>query len=339
MSNLVLRNCLDAERKLLVDASFISQLPGGLEPNVNKTVELDEYPCDCWTITDEIEPGPNVTPTITTFYDNCYACTNGTEFYQLKNCQTGVVFQYNDLPVRFAYVGQSNEGTHPDFLLNKIISSFTDQSLNEYTGCWQFMEAESFPEYSTLDYVEFLNDVGTECDCAACSEPEEPVTPPVNLKTIYPTFKVPFCDAEYVEKIKCSFAEQVYKKMQSERYKIKPCCNDSLNKYHIKHEILKLDMIEDPELCSTKCCTCYTISITQDVLDQAIGNTYLDNTVLAYVKYCNEEQVTSLQYTAVDDITLCLSCIPVVGILVNNMFQPLDIVTTNGVCDDTTPCS
>jgi len=341
MSNVVLRNCLDNNVIVKGDASFVSQLEGGLLPNIGKVVRFEEYPCDCFTITSDIEVGDSDQLTIRTIYDNCYACTNGIEYYQLVDCATGDVYQQSGLPARFAFTGQSVEQNHPDLLLGKTISSILDINMNNIQGCWRFEEADEFPEYTTIPYENFFDNVVTECSCEDClpePEPEEPVYVP---PTIYPEFNVPYCDPDYVEQIKCDYSEQVYKKMMSDRFKIKHCCNDTLDELYIKHQILELDMIEDPDLCTTTCCNCYTITVTPEVLALATGNQIsgFNGTMLVYVKYCGETNFTTLTYNTEQSVTLCLACAPVTGYMLNNAFVETQNHTLNGTCSESQPCT
>lgn len=70
------------------------------------------------------------------------------------------------------------------------------------------------------------------------------------------------CSPEYVDKVSCNFAEEVFKVVKKRRYGISNCCGDDLLKYQIKKELLDLNMIYDPKACvKSACCapTCLTL--------------------------------------------------------------------------------
>ena len=74
MSSLILRNCNNLKNELYVGAQFSSQLPGGYNPNINKVVSLDEYPYQCWIITDDEKDVPSQNVTLQVLYDTCEDC-------------------------------------------------------------------------------------------------------------------------------------------------------------------------------------------------------------------------------------------------------------------------
>jgi hypothetical protein len=94
-------------------------------------------------------------------------------------------------------------------------------------------------------------------DCETCSP--TPIPPPLELRprSIKPGYTTPGCDPEYTENVNCRFAGAVYDEMTIKRYGITMCCNDPIEKWDIKKQLLDLRAIYDPELCKCafdKCC-------------------------------------------------------------------------------------
>ncbi len=103
----------------------------------------------------------------------------------------------------------------------------------------------------------------TFATCADCLPIVVPDPIIIHNRKVKPGYKVSgSCSTEYVDKVKCNFAEEVYKKVKKRRYGISNCCDDNLLKYQIKNALLDLDMIYDPKACvKSSCCapTCLTI--------------------------------------------------------------------------------
>lgn len=97
--------------------------------------------------------------------------------------------------------------------------------------------------------------------CELCSPPVVPVVPEVKLhiRPVVPGYKPPVCSPEYYDKVNCNYSEQVTDKMISVRYGLKACCEDDLNKWDIKKELLDLKSIEDASFTKPLTCTCYII--------------------------------------------------------------------------------
>lgn len=271
-----------------------------------------------------------------------------SEFYQLVNCTDGQVFQLNGLPARFEFTGISLDQFHPDLLLGKVISNVVDIDLNAYAGCWTFVESENFPAYTTIPYENFFNDVTQECDCSDClPNPEpEPYIPPTP-KIIYPETFTGDCDAGHVEKVMCNYSDASFKSMMSKRLGLKYCCGGDLQQATIDFQILLLDMLENKSLCSTNepCCVlkcnCYSIEVTQPMLDNAINNSNVQfNSVIIFnIRNCGDTDYTTLNIEAVGTYTYCLSCPPFIGYLSNDTFIELtQNITLNSVCDEDNPC-
>lgn len=73
----------------------------------------------------------------------------------------------------------------------------------------------------------------------------------------------PCITVEYIEKVNCSFAKQVYDQMISVRYGIQSCCLEDLMKWDIKKQVLdyELKTIPDDQILHPLC-YCYTVNVT-----------------------------------------------------------------------------
>jgi len=88
-------------------------------------------------------------------------------------------------------------------------------------------------------------------NCAAClPEPPAPIPLTLHPRKIKPGYDTPGCDPAYTQKVSCTFAEQVYDAMVAVRYGIKICCDQDLQKWDIKKQLLDLRAIYDPALCA-----------------------------------------------------------------------------------------
>jgi hypothetical protein len=86
--------------------------------------------------------------------------------------------------------------------------------------------------------------------CEACAPPPAVVIPVIALKTraVEPGYKTPVCSPEYYDKVNCTYADQVNNQMLSARYGLTVCCDEDLDKWDIKKELLDLQSIKNPNL-------------------------------------------------------------------------------------------
>jgi hypothetical protein len=106
-----------------------------------------------------------------------------------------------------------------------------------------------------------------EYNCAAClPEPPVPVIPKAEPRKVRPGYfiKNPCLTTEYVEKVNCTFGNQVYDQMISVRYGVSSCCEVDVNKWDIKKQIVDFELITIPkeEVYTPRTCYCYTIIVT-----------------------------------------------------------------------------
>jgi hypothetical protein len=94
-------------------------------------------------------------------------------------------------------------------------------------------------------------------DCNTCLNIQPP--PPVELRPrmIKPGYTTPGCNPEYTERINRGFSQALYDKMLIDRYGITLCCNEPIDKWDVKKQLLDLRAIYDPDLCKNTfeiCC-------------------------------------------------------------------------------------
>jgi hypothetical protein len=91
--------------------------------------------------------------------------------------------------------------------------------------------------------------------CDDCYPPPPEPEPPfeLNQRTVKPGYDTPACTPAYWDKVKCKFSEALYQHMASIRYGIEFCCNNDMEKWIIKNELLDLAAITDPDICNQTC--------------------------------------------------------------------------------------
>lgn len=92
-------------------------------------------------------------------------------------------------------------------------------------------------------------------DCDTCLG-IVPVPLELKPRKIKPGYDTPACDPAYTEKVNCTFSEAVYDAMIIKRYGITMCCNQPIEKWDIKKQLLDLMALYDPELCKNTFCIC-----------------------------------------------------------------------------------
>lgn len=104
-------------------------------------------------------------------------------------------------------------------------------------------------------------------DCEAClPTPPVPVIPEAEPRKVRPGYfiKNPCLTTDYVEKVNCTFGNQVYDQMISVRYGINSCCEVDVNKWDIKKQIVDYTLMTIPkeEEHTPRVCYCYSVEMT-----------------------------------------------------------------------------
>jgi hypothetical protein len=172
------------------------------------------------------------------------------EFYQLIDCITSEPFEIAGQPVYFEFDGNSSSPTtHPDVLQNKVLTSITTEADVTYTGCWSFGEVDCDFESTPVTYSTFFNTVNTVDTCQECVPVTVEETVVLSGRIVYPERINVMVPSETIERISCTFATAIYQKMIRERYGLKSCCDINVIDAQIDFEILKLDLVDEYDLC------------------------------------------------------------------------------------------
>jgi hypothetical protein len=97
--------------------------------------------------------------------------------------------------------------------------------------------------------------------CLECNPPPVPVAPTLNIRRVKPGYNTPGCDPQYTELVSCSFSEAMFDEMARLRYGITVCCDEDIDYWDVKKQLLDLKAILDPnpQLLDIPC-TCFTIT-------------------------------------------------------------------------------
>lgn len=111
-------------------------------------------------------------------------------------------------------------------------------------ACYLYWSAR--PEITVTEYG--------VCVDGLCPAPPSPLI----YRTVTPGYNTASCSPAYYEKVECTYSELLYKDVLEERYGIANCCPEEMNDWEIKHELLMLQVLVDPNYtCSTaSACGC-----------------------------------------------------------------------------------
>lgn len=123
--------------------------------------------------------------------------------------------------------------------------------------------------------------------CEACLPPAPTPAPlvlhPRRIKPGYFT-KNSCITTEYMERVNCNFAKQVYDAMLIKRYGITVCCDHDVDTWDIKKQVLDFELLTDPSLCKSTLCYCLapcfvsaSITVTPICLAPALVDATIDN--------------------------------------------------------------
>jgi len=90
--------------------------------------------------------------------------------------------------------------------------------------------------------------------CLACLPPPPIPTPfALHARRIKPGyFSTNSClTTEYIERVNCTFALEVYNQMIIKRYGVTVCCDNDLDQWDIKKQVLDFELLTDPNLCKS----------------------------------------------------------------------------------------
>ena len=214
-----------------------------LSLQIGNVIQIQNSPI-CWQVQDNFDDctGAITVIVIGNFID-CTACL--PVCYLLTDCQD---------PLNTIIVNNAIPG-----LVGQVIK------INGFTECWQVSIA---PDCLGSIFVTLTNVYGTCIECLPAPPPPVPTPVDLNPRRVKPGYYTPGCNPAYTEKVNCTFAEQIYQQMLVPRYGITLCCEEDVNKWDIKKQLLEFAAIYDPSLCKCTiqtCCppTCVHASIEQ----------------------------------------------------------------------------
>lgn len=215
----ILEDCLGVADPIITQTD-LSEL-------VDSVVTLKTCPDVCWYVSEsELTTPPSSVYIEHIFPDGCDDCIKTLP----KTCAT--FGNPTSEPIDIEYIGSSSRP-------GKIT---VDGGQTTEKGCYV-----SWTVPSTIVVTTYGN-----CD----EDGNCPVTPTPKRK-VTPGYDTAACTPDYYEKVECAFSEWMYKDVLQKRYGISNCCPDELIKWEIKHEMLMLDSLINPDyICQegTTCC-------------------------------------------------------------------------------------
>lgn len=230
-----LEDCLGTASDIITNTDLSLQ--------VGNVIQIANSPV-CWQVFDNFDDCTGaVLVTVTGNFIDCTACL--PVCYLLTDCvdPLNTIIVSNAIP---SLVGQ-------------VIK------IGGYTECWQVSIA---PTCVGSILVSVTNVYGTCIECLPPPPPPIPTPVDLNPRRVKPGYYTPGCNPAYTEKVNCNFADQVYMQMLVPRYGISICCEEDVNKWDIKKQLLEFAAIYDPSLCKCTiqvCCppTCVHAMIQQ----------------------------------------------------------------------------
>ena len=306
---------------LTISGGVTCDCPGAQEP----------WPNGCYCVTVELVEPPIVASDFTGVfetkkYDCCEDCSRTC--YRLTDCQGALdpVVVCNDLQL---YVG-------------KVIKISGCGDI-----CWEVEVAENCD-----GNIIFGGDITVFDDCTDCL-PAPPPAPVLELhpRRIKPGYFSPNSkiSLEYIEKVNCTFARQVYDSMLVARYGITVCCDYDLPLWTNRKAILDYELLIDPSLCKSTLCDCPAPCVTDvkiDILPTCVAPVVVDTEITLP---CDAPVVTDVEinYTPPTPECTCYSVttleqpvtITYIDCCCNIQTVILDNVTTYPICAATQPVS
>jgi len=167
-------------------------------------------------------------------------------------------------------------------------------------------------------------DAGEDCFVTLTIILTEPPAPPppeaceVTPRLGEPGFSVRNCDPKTVIKIKSKFADSIYALFKRMRYGIETCCEFDLDKIDIKHQLLELGEMNDPDACVLEC---NRYNITNPNNDETAKFTYKD---------CFGAAIITIIPVGREEVTLSICARPNTIVTLDN---PINIEFVEKCCD------
>lgn len=191
---------------------------------VGKTIIVASFPGVCW----QVITAPNCTgavpfpAVVVTVHDNCEDCLQVC--YRLVDCI----------------------GAKPPIITSTDLSAYLNKVI-KIVGCdsvCYIVTSSATCEGSMVVEVDTSYDT-----CELCRGVIVPPIVPLRLRSVQPNYGAGECSVDFVEKVNCRYADQVFAKYALKKYGVKQCKEDEFDKWYIKKQLLKLNLIYDPSAC------------------------------------------------------------------------------------------
>lgn len=230
------QNCEDcsADYYILTDCRSIEDpiiTTTNLFDYIGEVIVIEGCPDTCWQV-QPTDPAPNpITVTVAAPYGDCPECLAA-----ILPCRCQSAVSQNLLPGPLRYINCSGDESS-----TAIIPP--GQRSNKYCVLY-WISGTDIEDYG-LCSEDTINQTWT---CPPTPAPKRKVTPGYNT---------PACSTDYYEKVECNFSEWMYKDALQKRYGISNCCPEDLMKWEIKHEMLMLDVLVNPDYVCTVASDCH----------------------------------------------------------------------------------
>lgn len=203
-----------------------------LSSYIGQVVEINGYPGRCWTVSAASNCPNPVDIQIVGAFSSCQNCL--CRRYLLTDC----------------------DGVDGPVLTNTDLSQYVGKII-KIKGCSTCWIVSCSTKTAGAEPVVFVESFDT---CELCNPPEGAPDPELlRQRAVRPGYSTPGCDPDYTDRVNCEFAEAIYSVVKKRRYGISSCCEEDVQKWTIKKQLLDLRAIYDPTLCVTcppvTCCT------------------------------------------------------------------------------------
>ena len=183
---------------------------------IGKVITLQFCPGECWQVLEGGQEAGSIL--IDNTYDTCSECMLAN-----NTCQCQTITNNVGQGLRFNYYDCSG-----------VLHMTPSLDLGETTAKTCVLA------FTNIDPA-YVTNYGLCTDNVCPPEPS-----PILYRAVTPGYGTAACTTEYYETVECAFSEWMYKDVLQKRYGISSCCEEELMKWEIKHEMLMLDILVNP---------------------------------------------------------------------------------------------
>lgn len=178
--------------------------------------------------------------TVTNTFTSCVICTSNC--FNLVNCDPDKSDDIIVIPITVSYFNDK---------IDKYVK------LQGCDDCYRVVLTTNCVIPANQQGVNYVNQIEDIYDtCQLCQGTQVPGPFVLHQRRVKPGFYTPGCPPEYTVKTSCMYAEQAYDEMVAIRYGITICCDHDIDKWDIKKQLLELNAIYDPALCTPSVIEC-----------------------------------------------------------------------------------